>query len=90
MQLLKKTTTLAIAAASAGFAVWRRYKYCPVELRELELFDRRLSRASNKELERLRTDFEILAAFDSNREFRKKREACRAEVNRRAGGHNRI
>jgi hypothetical protein len=86
MQVLNKTSArLGIAAAfAAGFAIWRRYKYRPVELRNLDAFESRLARATSEELSRLRADFEALAAFDSNREFRQKRDACRAEVKKRA------
>ena len=74
-----------LGTLSALFAIWRDRRHEAARERELETFSRLLAGIPTDDLGRLRSDYATLAAFDANPQFRRKRDACTAELARRAG-----
>lgn len=70
--------------ASALIAIWRDRRHEAARERDLLAFTALIEEMPLDDLERLRSDYATLAAFDPNQQFRRKRDACAAEIERRS------
>ena len=69
---------------TALYAIWRDRRHEAARERDLETFRNLIAGMPTPELEQLRSDYRTLAAFDPNPQFRRKRDACDAELVRRS------
>ena len=74
------------AALATGFAIWRRHRREIGERAHTDRFAEMIATISDEELAGFHTNLQTLATFDSNQQFRRKRDACRAEMERRTSG----
>ena len=73
-----------LGTLTAIVAIWRDRRHEAARERDLETFVTLISSMPTEDLTRLRSDYSTLAAFDNNPQFRRKRDACNAELARRA------
>ena len=68
------------AAVAAWLVAARRTHRAIIEKENVERFRSVAASLPDQQLSRLHADYQMLAAFDSNRQFRRKRDACLEEI----------
>jgi hypothetical protein len=72
------------ATIGAWLLQWRRHRRNAAEWAEIEGFESLIAGVSDADLSKLLDSFQMLTALESNQQFRRKRDACLAEMERRA------
>jgi hypothetical protein len=72
------------ATIGAWLLQWRRYRRQAAERAEIERFEALIAGVSDDDLSKLHDSFQMLTALECNQQFRRKRDACLVEMERRA------
>ena len=72
------------ATIGAWLVSWRARRREAAELGEIAQFQAVIATVTDEELSHFYESYQMLSALESNQQFRRKRDACLAEMERRA------
>ena len=83
-------SVLTIAKVSIGATIgawilaWRARRHQAAEMAEIAQFESVIATISDEELSQFYESYQMLSALEANQQFRRKRDACLAEMERRS------